>query len=183
MLVQKRYCDYDYDSNMIILFDPLDEERRQDDQLDIYWISCGNEKIEDVPLPQTRILSPKKKKKKSTASTAATATARVVVPQKAKVVQTQPETMMKSKKTKMVQMQQKAKMKAIPRSSKSAAPMTVNKPYSAVPDARCVPTPWAPPIGTPYATATTGGYGQFPAPMNNAHYAIPTGPAGPYYPY
>jgi len=59
MLVQKRYCDYDYDSNMIILFDPQDEERRPDDQLDIYWISCGNEAIEDIPIPQTR--SPPKK--------------------------------------------------------------------------------------------------------------------------
>jgi len=44
---------------MIILFDPQDEERRPDDQLDIYWISSGNEAIEDIPIPQTR--SPPKK--------------------------------------------------------------------------------------------------------------------------
>merc|ERR1711879_108429 len=127
----------------------------------------------------TRIVSPSKKKKKKEATASTAATARVESAKKPKMMKKQPE-MMKTKKAKMVQMGQKPKMKAMPRPSKSAAPVTASKQY---PDARCVPTQWAPPIGTPYGTATTGGYGQFPVPMANAHYAIPTGPAGPYYPY
>jgi len=123
-----------------------------------------------------------KKKKESTALTAASTrvqkvklTADSARAQRVKMVK-KPEMMMTKKK------KQKTMMSAIPRPLKSAVPTntgtaSANKQYPVS------TSPWAPPIGTPFATATTGGYGQFPVAMNNAHYAIPTGPAGPYYPY
>jgi len=39
MMVMKRYCDYDYDNNCIILFDATDAE--EPDELNICWISSG----------------------------------------------------------------------------------------------------------------------------------------------
>ena len=39
-----RYCDYDYDSNTIFMFDAIDAEQDPDDALNIRWISSGDSK-------------------------------------------------------------------------------------------------------------------------------------------
>eukprot|EP01083_Nonionella_stella_P100009 281519_1 len=55
MMVMKRYCDYDYDNNCIILFDATDAEQPelQEDELDICWISSGNHPIKKKKLEKT----------------------------------------------------------------------------------------------------------------------------------
>jgi len=160
---------------MIILFDPLDAERRQDDQLDIYWISCGNEKLEDIPTPQTRTPPQKVAKRTSRrakASTAATAPSQKL--QKAKVS--------RKKETKMNPVRAPISRAPI------ARPKMVKKQirqFPAIPDARCVPTTLIPrhvaTAAAPMTGPLTGGrYVPMPVPMNHA---IPTGPAVPYFPY
>eukprot|EP01084_Bolivina_argentea_P044990 82801_1 len=41
MMIMKRYCDYDYDNNCIILFDAVDAEKPTD-ELNICWISSNS---------------------------------------------------------------------------------------------------------------------------------------------
>lgn len=52
MIVMKRYCDYDYDNNCIILFDATDAE--SDDDLNICWISSGDKEEEEPECKQPR---------------------------------------------------------------------------------------------------------------------------------
>ena len=52
----KRYCDYDYDNNCIILFDAFDAEK--DDELNIRWISSGSDS------EQKENIKPKQQKNK-----------------------------------------------------------------------------------------------------------------------
>jgi hypothetical protein len=173
---QKRYCDYDYDTNMIILFDPEDEEARSDDDFDIYWISDGKEKISDIPPPPMRTAS--KQRLKARAKTSARSESHGSA--KKKVAKTQ-----------SFKLRVKGQGKgAAPRSSRAPRAATT-KPNLTMTIPVALPQ-YALPNGAPFA-APPAAYGQIPAfamnPMTAAHSghlmnsAVPRPPMGrvPYF--